>query len=79
VIDANNVRKEQFRDVRSQITTVNEFNNGGSTSSVMNGGKPGIWTSRRRLELSHLDRWYGKDTSYVTYPGLPEDLVFPRR
>ena len=51
MIDANNVRKEQFRDVRSQITTVNEFNNGGSTSSVMNGGKPGIWTSRRRLEL----------------------------
>src|SRR5262249_54109372 len=27
VIDANGVRKEQFRDVRSQITTVNEFNN----------------------------------------------------
>src|SRR5262249_44428944 len=31
VIDANNVRKEMFRDVRSQITTVNEFNNGGAT------------------------------------------------
>src|SRR5262249_56611424 len=31
VIDANNVRHEQFHDVRSQITTVNEFNNGGAT------------------------------------------------
>jgi RHS repeat-associated protein len=30
VIDANNVRKEMFRDVRSQITTANEFNNGGT-------------------------------------------------
>jgi YD repeat-containing protein len=27
VTDANNVRSEQYRDVRSQITTVNEFNN----------------------------------------------------
>jgi hypothetical protein len=31
VIDANGVRSEQFHDVRSQIVTVNEFNNGGST------------------------------------------------
>ena len=30
VIDANNVRKEMFRDVRELITTVNEFNNGGA-------------------------------------------------
>jgi YD repeat-containing protein len=30
MIDANGVRGEQFRDVRSQITTVSEFNNGGS-------------------------------------------------
>jgi YD repeat-containing protein len=29
-IDANGVRRKQYRDVRSQITTVNEFNNGGS-------------------------------------------------
>jgi hypothetical protein len=32
VIDANGVRKEQYRDVRAQIVTVNEFNNGGATS-----------------------------------------------
>jgi RHS repeat-associated protein len=30
VVDANNVRKEMFRDVRALITTVNEFNNGGA-------------------------------------------------
>jgi RHS repeat-associated protein len=30
VIDANGVRKEKFSDVRSQITTVNELNNGGT-------------------------------------------------
>jgi RHS repeat-associated protein len=30
VIDARGVRKETFRDVRSQITAVNEFNNGGT-------------------------------------------------
>ena len=30
VTDANGVRKEQFHDVRAQITTVNEFNNGGA-------------------------------------------------
>jgi len=30
VTDARGVRKEMFRDVRSQITTVNEFNNGGA-------------------------------------------------
>src|SRR5262249_32752283 len=30
VIDAKGVRREQFHDVRSQITTVNEFNNGGT-------------------------------------------------
>jgi RHS repeat-associated protein len=30
VIDARNVRKEMFRDVRSLITTASEFNNGGA-------------------------------------------------
>jgi RHS repeat-associated protein len=30
VIDARNVRKEMFRDVRSLISTVNEFNNNGT-------------------------------------------------
>jgi YD repeat-containing protein len=30
VIDPNGVRKEMFRDVRSLVTTVNEFNNGGT-------------------------------------------------
>jgi len=30
VTDANGVRKEMFRDVRTQTTTVNEFNNGGT-------------------------------------------------
>ena len=32
VIDARNVRKEMFRDVRSLISTVNEFNNGGTVT-----------------------------------------------
>jgi YD repeat-containing protein len=31
VIDANGVRSEQYRDVRSQIVTVNEFNNKNTT------------------------------------------------
>ncbi len=31
VTDARGVRKEMFRDVRALITTVNEFNNGGTT------------------------------------------------
>jgi YD repeat-containing protein len=30
VTDANGVQKQMFRDVRSQITSVNEFNNGGA-------------------------------------------------
>src|SRR5262249_11535487 len=33
VIDARGVRKEMFRDVRSQITTLNEFNNSGTAVS----------------------------------------------
>src|SRR5262249_1718448 len=31
VTDANGVRSEKYHDVRAQITTVNEFNNGGAT------------------------------------------------
>jgi hypothetical protein len=27
---------------------------------------------------SHLVRSYGPTTSYITYPGLPQELVFPK-